>query len=360
MSTPLALILTDHDLLDDLARYGDESEQQRVALVALRLGLQALRHARGEIDSLALQQTAERIIEQIDDRFRRHLDDHADILGRQFSLDTPDSLLRRMVQTSETLYTRFSETTGKHHSDLVRSLEALSTRRQIERSSTQGGIAFEDAVIALFAQLASSAGDRCDNTSSQVGSNLNAKVGDAVISLGPECVAAGERMVVEAKRSQSYTRGKALDECKAARENRSAQVAIFVWDRASADHQPPLARYSNDIIVLWDVDDPNSDVYVQAAYWLARSLVVPRNHDDGVQQTRRLQVDKAFEQILSLSTTIEQVKKAGEMVVKQGHSIITNAVNLNGQLAAQIDALRLLTSHTTDLSVADEESDSAA
>ncbi len=360
MTGTITLSLTDRDILDELARYGDEGEQQRAALVALRLGLQALRHARGEIDALALQQTAERVLEQVDARFSRHLNDHADLMGRQFSLDTPDSMLQRVVQTSETLYTRFTETTGSHHSDLVGRLEALSTRRQLERRSTQGGAPFEDAVINLFTQIASGAGDRCDGTGSQVGSSLNAKVGDAVITLGPDCAATGERVVVEAKRSQAYTRTKALDECKAARENRSAQAAIFVWDRASTRNQPPLARYGSDIIVLWDEDDPSSDVYVQAAYWLARTLVIPRSHDDGVQQTRRRQVEGAFDQILSLSATIEQIKKAGEAVVKQGHSIVTNTVNLQGQLEAQVDALRSLTASMATPPATSEETEPAA
>lgn len=78
----LTLTLTDHDILADLERYGDTGEQRRIALVALRLGLQALRHARGEIDALALQQTAERVLEQVEARFNQHLNDHADLLGR--------------------------------------------------------------------------------------------------------------------------------------------------------------------------------------------------------------------------------------------------------------------------------------
>ena len=112
--------------------------------------------------------------------------------------------------------------------------------------------------------------------------------------------------------------------------------------------------------MLWDEEDPSSDVYVHAAYWLARSLIAPRGHDDGVQQTRRRQVDGAFDQILSLSATIEQIKKAGEAVVKQGHSIVTNTVNLQGQLEAQVDALRSLTAGATAPAAASEETEPAA
>ena len=356
MNNLLTLTLTDPTLLDDLARYGDADEQQRIAEVALRLGLQALRHARGEIDALALQQTAERVLDQVEARFSRHLSEHAAMLGQQFSLDTPDSLLQRVVQTSETIYMRLSETTGSQHSDLVGRLEAMATRRQIERRSTQGGIPFEDAVIALFSQIAQGAGDRCDGTGTEVGRLLNTKVGDAVIVLGSACAAAGERIVIEAKRSQSYNRAKALEECKVARDNRAAQVAIFVWDRSSAKNQPPLARYANDIIVLWDEEDPTSDVYVQAAYWLARGLVVAKPQDDVLIKTRQRQVEDAFDEILRFATMFEKIKKSGEAVLKNGQEIVALTTTMQGQLAAQVAVLRELTAvraiHSTDESEA--------
>lgn len=262
--------------------------------------------------------------------------------------------MQRVVQTHETYYTRFSETTGNQHTELVGRLEALNTRRQIERRSTQGVAPFEEAVVDLMRKLADGAGDRCEGTGNTVGSSLKAKVGDVVITLGPDCVAAGERIVVEAKRTQSYTLKKALEECKEARDNRQAQTAIFIWDRESARNQPPLTRHGNDIVVLWDEQDPGSDVYVQAAYWLARSLVVPRTDDDNRQKARRRQVDGAFEEILKLSATIETVKKSGESVVKQGHIIITNCVNLQGQLIAHVGALRNLTTQVTTAETVEE------
>lgn len=339
----MLLPIIDPDLLAELARYGDADAQERIALVSLRLGLQALRHARGEVDALALQQTAERVIDQIESRFTEHLSQHAGLLAQQFSLDQPDSLLQRLTHVTESYYRQVADDNGARHTDLVSRLESLSTRRQLLRRSTQGGTPFEEAVIELIGGLAHAAGDQCERTADQEGTVSRAKVGDAVVILGRDCAATGERVVIEAKRSQSYTRAKALEECKTARENRDAQVAIFVWDRASARNQPPLARHGNDIIVLWDEENPASDVYVHAAYWLARGLVVPKPATDHLTRTQQRQVEGAFDQILGLATILEKVKKSGEDVVKKGQEVVALTLTVQGQLEAQVTALRAMT-----------------
>ena len=53
----LQLTLTEPDALAELARYSTAAEQQRIALVALNLGQQALRHARGEAVSRPARRT---------------------------------------------------------------------------------------------------------------------------------------------------------------------------------------------------------------------------------------------------------------------------------------------------------------
>jgi uridine phosphorylase len=47
-------------------------------------------------------------------------------------------------------------------------------------------------------------------TGTTTGLRKNCKVGDLVVELGADCVAAGEKFVVEAKEDASYTAAKAL------------------------------------------------------------------------------------------------------------------------------------------------------
>eukprot|EP00461_Guttulinopsis_vulgaris_P007738 UN07788 len=49
-------------------------------------------------------------------------------------------------------------------------------------------------------------------TGNRTGRIRNCKVGDIVITMGPEHVAYGSKIVIEAKNDQSYTIQKALDE----------------------------------------------------------------------------------------------------------------------------------------------------
>jgi hypothetical protein len=181
------------------------------------------------------------------------------------------------------------------------------------------------------------------------GTISKSKVGDFVVTLGNDCVAAGERFVIEAKRDKEYTREKALSECRVARENRDAQVALFVWDReyGQAKHQPPLARYGKDILVLWDEQDATTDAYVDAAYWLARSLLLPQPGNDRMARVQEKLIASTLEQIVALGNTLDQIKKVGEQVVKQGTTIVTQSLAVQAQLAAQVATLRDLVSEQT-------------
>lgn len=331
MTNSLIITITNPDLLAELARYGDPPDQQRIAESALRIGLRALRHARGEVDANSLQQTAEHILVQLEQHVQQHLDTHSQHLLQQFSLDHDGSALNRLAKQQHEQYekisTLFTET---------------MTRKQVLRRTTQGGSTFEEAVGILVSEIAWRAGDHFDATGTLEGKLSRSKVGDFVITLGNDCAAAGERVVVEAKRDRSYTRSKVLAECKIARDNRAAQVALFVWDREAAASHPPLMRYGQDVVVVWDEQDPTTDSYVTAAYWLARSMVAAHAQNDQVGRVQEHLIADAFDQIVALSSMLDQIKKSGEQIVKHGQLVTTQAVQVQAQLAAQVESLRAL------------------
>ena len=85
----------------------------------------------------------------------------------------------------------------------------------------------------------------------------NKKTGDIVVELGPEHVAAGARIVLEAKDNASYTMDKARVELDEARKNRQAGVGVFVWSRQAAPAGTNrFIRHDDDIFVIWDSEDP--------------------------------------------------------------------------------------------------------
>ncbi|MBK7583361.1 MAG: hypothetical protein IPI67_24620 [Myxococcales bacterium] len=152
-------------------------------------------------------------------------------------------------------------------------LARLEERRRGELRSPQGGRTFEDAALRFIQRVIQGASVVADNVGATVGAVPNSKVGDQVIRFTSESPYAGAALVVEAKHSESYSISKALTELEVARANRSAQVGLFVMARSHAPVGfPGMARYGNDILVVWDAEDEATDPYLHAAVILGLAL----------------------------------------------------------------------------------------
>src|SRR6185312_43462 len=113
-------------------------------------------------------------------------------------------------------------------------------------------------------------GDILEETSSTTGLRPNCKVGDYVLTVGPEKVAAGARIVIEAKENSSYDLSRTLEEAHTARANRQAEVCVFVHSVKTAPlNIPVFQRFGSDVVVKWDADDDALDVWLQAALMVA-------------------------------------------------------------------------------------------
>lgn len=64
-SIPLMLTITDHDSVAELLQQPEGRERTEYALTALRIGLLALRHARGQIDADAVRHEADRLLRDL-------------------------------------------------------------------------------------------------------------------------------------------------------------------------------------------------------------------------------------------------------------------------------------------------------
>src|SRR5437870_13346240 len=90
-------------------------------------------------------------------------------------------------------------------------------------------------------------GDMPLATGDTTGAIKYCKVGDAIIEMGSESAAPGQRIVIEAKEDASYNLGKARIEIETARKNRGASVGVFVFSKKSAPiGQEPLLRHGDD------------------------------------------------------------------------------------------------------------------
>ena len=73
----LELTISDPDLIAELEQYADGDEREQFALKAIKIGVMALRQARGQIDADAVRREGERLMNDLKNRLdgheRRHL-----------------------------------------------------------------------------------------------------------------------------------------------------------------------------------------------------------------------------------------------------------------------------------------------
>jgi hypothetical protein len=152
-------------------------------------------------------------------------------------------------------------------------LVRIETKRTQDQKTTRGGLDFEDAVVSFVRAATQGAPCVFEATGATAGVGRSKK-GDAIVRFTEESAFAGAGVVFEAKREAGYTVQKALDELTAARKNRNAAAGVFVMARSHASEVfPRFARYGNNVLVVWDDQDPSTDAYLHAAVLLGVGLV---------------------------------------------------------------------------------------
>jgi hypothetical protein len=186
---------------------------------------------------------------------------------------TLTSLLQEQTRTQVDLAKRQEERQSQFEKEVREALTRIETKRAQDQKTTRGGLEFEDAVNSFVRDATKGAPCTFDVTGATAGVG-RCKKGDAVLRFTAESAFAGAGVVFEAKRDGSYTVTKALEELDLARKNRDAGAGVFVMARSHAiDAFPQFARYGNNVLAVWDDQNPASDVYLHAAILLGMGLV---------------------------------------------------------------------------------------
>jgi hypothetical protein len=205
----------------------------------------------------------------------RLLQDTKSTIGDSLTLDNEQSPLARLSRELKQQIGELAKSSRDFQAEVHATLEAFKARKEEVARTTLHGCAFEVAVGDVLRRDCQQAGDLFEETGATTGLIKLCKVGDHVITLGPDCSAAGARIVVECKEDQAYTVARACAEMERARQNRGAQVGIFVFSGLCVPAgTAPLVRYGKDVVVVWNADDPATDVLLRAAVSVARALVV--------------------------------------------------------------------------------------
>ena len=217
----------------------------------------------------------------------------------------------------------------------------MSARREEAEKSTRHGLEFEDAVYQFVMHDAQNMGDFAEHTGNTTGRIKNCKKGDCVLELGPENVAAGQRIVIEAKQKAGYVLPQAKEEIIEARKNRNAQVGVFVYSqRMAPTGLQSLVRYGDDIIIVWNPEDPATDVYLRAGLTLARALCskASASHEDHELDFERL--DTAILEIEKRTNSLDEIEKSTAAIQNHGKKIAERTSAVRKSLTRQLDELR--------------------
>ena len=261
-------------------------------------------------------------------------------LTSELSLDNEDSALYRLQKmlhaNHETLLKQQMELAGR----LDRAIEGLSARRSEAAKSTRHGLEFESTLGDHLRELVRAGADILEDTGSTPGLKPNCKVGDYVLIIGPEKLAAGARIVIEAKESSSYDLNKTLEEADIARINRRADVCVFVHSTKTAPRSiPNFQRYGRDIVVKWDADDDALDIWLQAALMVATALSVRAKSHNEQDVASFEKIDKAVERIRKHLEGFEEINSSANTTKSAAEKILNRTRLMQEGLSSHLQSI---------------------
>lgn len=248
---------------------------------------------------------------------------------------TLEEVLEQRLGRQEQRLEALQKSQHEFHVELQAAVTRLDTRREELARSTHGGTVFEEQVLAFLGKVVPQGLCTVETTGNRAGLTKNCKKGDAVVTFAEDSAFAGARMVVEAKRDQTYQVGDALSELDEAMANRGAATGVFVISKASAPANfPSFARYGRKLLVVWNPEDEISSGLLHGALVAGLALAQGKKSlaDDGdiiapADVERRLVVE--IERLAKMDTEASTIAGAAAKIrdeVRKGSAALERVV----------------------------------
>lgn len=269
-------------------------------------------------------------------------------ISAEFTLDSNNSALSRMKRDLTDLFDAFRKDSTQFQQTVIAALESMKARKQESLASTTHGRDFEDVTSSFISDVCQQASDIFERTGSRTGKIRNCKKGDCVIIMGPDTDSAGARIVCEAKEDQSYDLPGSLAELAEAKDNREASVGLFIHSaRTAPAGLRPLNRYGNDVIVVWDAENSGSDVFLSAGLMVCKALALRKAAMTQEFAADIELLDKAIREIErqagylgDIETSSHTIKNGAEKILKRIETMRTSLAKQIAILDEQSQALR--------------------
>jgi hypothetical protein len=244
-------------------------------------------------------------------------------ISRHLTLDDEKSALYRLRRELLDVLGKHAETYQKFQEEVRVTLERMQARREEAAASTRHGGDFEAAVFGVVQSESQRLRDVAKAVGNETGLIRNCKKGDAVVELGAESAAPCAKIVVEAKEDASYDLTTALKEMEAARQNREAECGLFVFSKKTAPTGlEPLARYGNDVVVVWDADDLATDTHLRLGLSVARALCTRKALERGSMEVDFTAIDGALLEIAKQVKEMDEIRTWTETIRSNGQKIL--------------------------------------
>jgi hypothetical protein len=262
-------------------------------------------------------------------------------IDANLTLDNESSALFRLKRELVEILHSHEQKVQVFQGNVQSALEGMKAQRKESARSTQHGKDFESTACEFLEKEAQKSGDVACRTGNTTGLIKNCKVGDLVIELGADCVAAGEKFVIEAKEDASYTLTKARIEIETARKNRGAKVGLFLFSALTAPEGIDiLLRQGEDVFLVWDAEKIESDVILRAGLSLAKALCVRRLKDQNDEEGNWEDMDAAILAVEKEAARLANMKTWTETIQSNSGKILDEVRKMADNLAKQVAVLR--------------------
>jgi hypothetical protein len=266
-------------------------------------------------------------LDETDSEIRSHL-----------TLDNEDSSLSRLRRELLGVVERVEKNNADFHSKVVEQVASLTARRDRAARSPEHGNEFEAAFGNLLQSICSATGDLYEDTRHVTGNIPRSKVGDHLLTFSPDSATPDVRITFETKDRTACTMREARAEIEQARANRKAQFGVFIFSpEAAPDGLDTIVRHDNDLFVIWDSNDPRTDVVIRAAVSISRALA--RREAEAAGDIDAEQLEKTIAGITKQLGRLGEIVKWSSTIVTNGNKIGESAATIRENLQERLEEL---------------------
>lgn len=217
------------------------------------------------------------IIAKLEDTVKKNLTESLNSLTKQFSLDEESSALSRLQKALSTEIDGLKKSNAEYLMEIKGKLEFSKGKAQEAERGTAKGAELEDNV---YDYLETRHADEATITpiGSTLGNIKNCKKGDVLIQLDETIYGEKNTIVIEVKGNAGYTLSKAKNELSEAKENRSADIGIFAFEKGCEPrNMDDFAMTNNDFFITIDkvaLEAGQNLPYLDAAYSIAKVVLL--------------------------------------------------------------------------------------